>query len=310
MKWAWLSQITSIPLGHYPQMIITGVLVGMVGRLMMLRTDYRQYPTFPHGRIIHIALGVIASALGAIAVPSLLKQDFTAITFLTVAAQQFRDVRNMERQMLSNVDQTELVPRGLAYIEGIAMAFEGRNYLVIAIAFCSSFACNWTGPVGGVLIGGLIMFLLMRFASGITIDHIADVAAASIRFEGPLLYVDDVVIMNIGLKKSRELILEHGIGILIRPQNADGSTTLSQLGQRQSIQHDLATILGVYRDSGNPSLVPLAKRDLHTGNVAVFALPMEKNMDKAIEIVRRSPVLENAVRKPLSGVIKPKRHRA
>ena len=26
-------------------------------RLLMLRTDYRQYPTYPHGRIIHISLG-------------------------------------------------------------------------------------------------------------------------------------------------------------------------------------------------------------------------------------------------------------
>ncbi len=70
----------------------------------MLRTDYRQYPTYLHGKIIHIALGFIASGLGAIAIPALMEENFTAITFLTVAASQFRDVRNMERTTLTELD--------------------------------------------------------------------------------------------------------------------------------------------------------------------------------------------------------------
>ena len=115
--------------------IMLGVSFGVIARLMMLRTDYRQYPTYPHGRIIHISLGVIAAALGAVAVPAMYKKDFTAITFLTLAAQQFRDVRKMERDTLSQIDSMELVSRGTTYIEGIAMVFEGRNYLVILTAY-------------------------------------------------------------------------------------------------------------------------------------------------------------------------------
>ncbi len=71
-----------------------GVLFGVAARFTMLRTDYRQYPTYPHGKIIHLSLGVIAAGvLGAVAVPSLLEKNYTAITFLAMAAQQFRDVR-------------------------------------------------------------------------------------------------------------------------------------------------------------------------------------------------------------------------
>ena len=45
-------------------------------------TDTRQYPTRLHGKIIHIAMGLIAAALGAIAIPSILKKIFLPLRFL------------------------------------------------------------------------------------------------------------------------------------------------------------------------------------------------------------------------------------
>nr|MBO2470655.1 hypothetical protein [Bacillota bacterium] len=62
--------------------IFMGTLVGFVARLHMLRTDYRQYPTYPHGRVIHLSLGLVAAGMGAVAVPALLQREYTAITFL------------------------------------------------------------------------------------------------------------------------------------------------------------------------------------------------------------------------------------
>src|SRR5690606_9292484 len=115
----------------YQQAVLLGIAAGFFARLYMLRTDYRQYPTYPHGRVIHLALGFIAACLGAVADPSFAEKDFTAVTFLTLAAQQFRDVRNMEREMLSSMDRYVVVPRGSTYIEGIVMVFEGCKYLVI-----------------------------------------------------------------------------------------------------------------------------------------------------------------------------------
>lgn len=93
----------------------------------MLRTDYRNYPSYPHGYIIHLSLGAIAASLAAIALPALLEEEYTAVTFLVLCAQQFRDIRNMERETLMKLEENTLVPRGLDYIEGIAKVFESRQ---------------------------------------------------------------------------------------------------------------------------------------------------------------------------------------
>ncbi|MDW7675440.1 MAG: YIEGIA domain-containing protein, partial [Bacillota bacterium] len=115
-----------------------GIVFGTIGRLYMLRVDYRMYPSYPHGFITHISLGFIAASLGAVAMPALTGKDYVAVTFLALAAQQFRDIRSMERENLARIERNELVPRGNDYIEGIAKVFETRNYLVMATALITS----------------------------------------------------------------------------------------------------------------------------------------------------------------------------
>ncbi|SEN27511.1 YIEGIA family protein [Lihuaxuella thermophila] len=283
----------------YNSAVIIGVLIGFLTRLRLLEIDYRQYPTYPHGYLSHLALGMIASALGAVAVPALLKKDYTAVTFLALAAQQFRDVRNMERETLAKLDEMELVPRGASYIEGIAKVFESRNYLVIFSAFMTSLSVVltktwWVGAVvGGVLIlgAGLLM-------SGQVIKDIANVYEGKLTFEGPNLYVDDIYLMNIGLEDNQKRILQHGIGLIIEPNSPAAVVTISNIGQRQAILHDVSAILGVYRDTGEPALVPIAKRDLNDGRLGLVLLPQEKNVGRAIQVVNFVPVLESAVRRP------------
>jgi uncharacterized protein len=287
--------------------ILVGTLCGVICRLNMLRTDYRQYPTYPHGKIIHLALGVIASGLGAVLVATLLDKNYTAVTFLTLAAQQFRDVRNMERTMLTNVDAMELVPRGVTYIEGIAMAFEGRNYLVIITAFFASLATHFLHWYGGAIVGVVLIFALNRYMSGRTLGDIVNVSEGKVNFKDANLFVDDILIYNTGLKDTQERILKNGVGIILEPKNANSTVTISNLGQRQAILHDVSTILGVFRDSGEPSLVPLTKRDLNSGRLALFLLPMDRDLQKAAEIVKRVPVLENAFRRPLKADVQPDR---
>ncbi|MFZ0369163.1 MAG: YIEGIA domain-containing protein, partial [Halobacillus sp.] len=151
-------------MNEYTYPIITGILVGTALRVFMLRTDYRQYPTYLHGKIIHLSLGFIAASLGTIAIPSIMEKEFTAVTFLTLAASQFREVRNMERNTLSEMDSYELVPRGNTYIEGIAVAFESRNYLVIFTSFIVTLcylAINGWAALGAALVCFVISSLLM-----------------------------------------------------------------------------------------------------------------------------------------------------
>ncbi|WP_438445586.1 YIEGIA family protein [Gorillibacterium sp. sgz5001074] len=285
-------------ISEYTQGILIGTVFGIVARLTMLRTDHRQYPTYPHGRIIHLALGVIAAALGSLAVPSLLEKEYTAVTFLTLAAQQFRDVRNMERQTLKNIDSMELVPRGATYIEGIAMVFEGRNYMVIFTAFTASlctivFAWYW-----GILAGAAALALSNRFKTGKSISAIADVDNAEIRMDGPDLYVGDIYIMNVGLEETRKQIAEHGLGLIVKPRNKNSRVTLANVGQRQAMLHDVSTIMGVFRDTGEPSLMPMAKLDMSDGRLAVLILPQEKDPEVARKVLLRVPLLESAVRMP------------
>ncbi|GIP37490.1 hypothetical protein J31TS4_07700 [Paenibacillus sp. J31TS4] len=275
-----------------------GVLFGFLSRLVMLQTDYRQYPTYPHGRIIHLSLGVIAAGLGALVVPSILEKQYTAVTFLSLAAQQFRDVRSMERETLTKLDTKELVPRGVSYIEGIAMVFEGRNYLSILTAclttmFCVLFAWYW-----GALVGIIAVLVSWHFKSGKSLGGIADIRPAEVRMEGADLYVGDIYIMNIGLQSSRDIIRERGLGLVATPKNANCRATLANPGQRQAMLHDMSVILGIYRDEGEPSLTPLAKLDLKDGRLGVFLLPLNQDPDFACQVFRRVPLLENAVKLP------------
>ncbi|PZD93510.1 hypothetical protein DNH61_23095 [Paenibacillus sambharensis] len=290
--------------------ILLGVLAGVTARLYMLHTDYRQYPTYPHGRIIHISLGVIAAALGAIAVPALFNKDYTAITFLALAAQQFRDVRKMERETLTVIDRLELVPRGATYIEGIAMVFEGRNYLVILTAFLTSLAAIVWEWYAGAAAALLMLLAVRKLRSGKSISHIAAAEAVQVRQDGPDLFVDDIYMMNVGLTANQAIIKERGIGIVLTPFNPNGKATIANLGQRQAILYDLSTLLGVFRDEGEPALVPLAKLDMKDGRLAIFMLPQEKDVNKAREIVERVPILESAVRMPTEAGVNHKEGRA
>ncbi|MEH6943854.1 YIEGIA family protein [Bacillus sp. JJ722] len=278
--------------------ILVGSVAGIVTRLFMLKSDYRQYPTYLHGKIIHLALGVIAAGLGSIVVPALLMKDYTAVTFLTLAATQFRDVRNMERNTLTGLDQYELVKRGNTYIEGIAVAFEGRNYLVIFTSLITTTAYLFLNIWVALIVTILCIFLSRVLMSGSTLQDICDIEYCEVRFDGAGLYIDNIYIMNIGHPQRQEEILRYGMGFILKPKNFNVRTTIANLGQRQAILHDVSVALGVYRDSGTPALVPLAKRDLDDGRVGVFILPQEKNIEKAIKVIGNVPTLENAIRLP------------
>ncbi|WP_424766090.1 YIEGIA family protein [Paenibacillus sp. sgz302251] len=286
--------------------VLLGIMLGVLSRLLMLRTDYRQYPTHTHGRIIHISLAVIAASLGAVAVPALFNKDYTAITFLTLAASQFRDVRKMERETLTKIDELELVGRGSTYIEDIAMMFEGRNYLVIMTAMLTSLFSILLNIWFGILAGGLSLLVVEKLKSGKSLSHIADVQSAKVRVDGPDLFVGNIYIMNVGLKVNQDIIEERGMGFILTPFNSNGKATLSNLGQRQAILYDIATILGFYRDSGEPMLIPMAKLDIKDGRLAVFLLPQELDASKGKEIILRVPILESAVRMPTEASVNKK----
>lgn len=289
-------------MNEYTYPIIFGVIIGLATRIYMLKTDYRQYPTYLHGKVIHLSLAFIAAGLGTIAVPAIMEEEFAAITFLALAASQFRDVRNMERNTLTELDGYELVPRGSTYIEGIAIAFEGRNYLVIITSFLATLAYLVGNFWVGLVVGISAMLISHRLMTGGQIKDIVEIEYVKPHFKDAGLYVDNIYIMNIGLPDRQKEVLQYGMGFILTPKNFNARSTIANLGQRQAILHDMSTALGVYRDSGTPALVPLAKRDLNDGRVGIFVLPQEQDLEIALSILGQVPTLENAIRMPAEKI--------
>lgn len=278
----------------YQIVILVGVAAGFLCRWIMLRSDYRFYPTYPHGQLVHLAIGFIAAGLGAVAVPAITKPDYVAVTFLVLAAQQFRDVRNSERETLQKLEEGRLIRRGNDYIEGIARVFEARNYLVIFTAMLSSFAVHWWGWPYGAAVGLGCLLLSIKLMSGQQLGDIVEVVPGQVHFKGALLMVEDVVIMNVGLPSVREKIVAEGMGVLIKPKNDDARLTLHTAGQRQAIIHDVVSILGSKVDISESDLMPLARKQVDQGYLAFFIVANEPDQELLIEIIKRVPVLESA----------------
>lgn len=283
--------------------IVAGTLTGFFARFIMLRSDYRQYPSFPHGYVIHLSLGLVAAFIGAVAPPALLARRYEAATFLAIAAQQFREIRNMERDSLMAIEETELVRRGSAYIEGIARIFEARNYLAMLVALATSSLALTPIPFPlplGIASGVILALVLDKFIYWRTVGDIAHVRPGQISFRGAMMEVEGIVIANVGGDRIRQLIKKRGLAVVIEPKDDNASATLANLGQRQAIAHDAAAVLGVTKDEEDPEFTPLVRRNIETGRVAMVIMAVEPDLESLLAAVRRVPVIENVVRRPLS----------
>jgi len=65
---------------QYFVMIVTAVVVGTLARALTIKEDFRQYPSYPNGYLIHLLTGFVAAALGAVAIPALMTKNFVAVT--------------------------------------------------------------------------------------------------------------------------------------------------------------------------------------------------------------------------------------
>lgn len=283
--------------------IIMGISFGTVARLFMLRVDFRKYPSYPHGYITHLSLGFIAASLGAVAIPAIAELDFVAVTFLALAAQQFRDIRNMERESLAKLDSNELIPRGLDYIEGIAKVFETRNYLVMATALISCGFTYYFSWLQGLTVGIISLVVLKYLIKGKTIQDICDVIPVEFTFDGAMLVLEKIVVMNVGLPEARDKLLKEALCVKLKPKDDNARGTINDLGQRQAIIHTASVLIGTKLEDGEPEWTPLARKDIDTGELYIFILPNEPDINCLIDAIKMTPVLESAEQKILSSPV-------
>ena len=275
--------------------------VGFLVRFLMLRVDYRQYPSYPAGYATHLALGFVASSLGAVAFPALLARDYVAVTFLALAAQHFREVRDMERKSLKGMDKDELVPRGEPYIEGISRLFEARNYHAMITALITALAYHYLNLLAGIFLGLLVAGVFYRMMLTLTIDDIARVRVTEIKYLGPggkNLAIEDEVLMNVGEEEALEIWKKRGMGFILEPRDDRGRATLAPMGQRQAILHEVSSQLGVVYDYGYQHFTPLARLDIFTGRVYIIILPIEPDPKCMVQAIGSVPVLEGSAREP------------
>ncbi len=285
---------------EYGGLFLTSVLLGTLARAFMLKIDYRQFPSFPHSYAIHLTLGMIAAALGALVVPALAAEEYIAVTFLTIGAQQFRDVRSMERDSLNRIELTELVPRGEAYIEGIAKLFEARNYLALLTSLATSLLYYYSNFIIAIIGGGIIGYILHWFMKGASVGDIAEIEIVELNFKGKNIGIGEVIIMNVGENEAFQKWYDEGIGIKVVPKDENARATLASLGQRQAILHDLSILMGIKLDKGLQQFTPLARLNIDYGTLNIIFIPQEPDKIFIKEAVKRIPVLESSQRKPLS----------
>lgn len=278
----------------YGTVIVAGIIAGFINRWVLLRYDYRHYPTYPHGHVTHLALGFIAASLGAVAIPAITEPDYAAVTFLALAATQFREIRDMERKTLASLEENKLITRGHDYIEGIARVFEVRNYLVMLTSLVTAAVTHFVGWPFGVIAGILMIYATTRLKSGLSIGDMVTIQPAQVSFDGALLKVADVPMMNVGFEQTRQKILAEALAVVIHPRDDDGRLTLQSPGQRMAIIHDVTSILGAKVEIGEMEMAPMARMHADKGYLALFVVPNEPDMDVMVEMIKRVPVLESA----------------
>ena len=251
---------------------IVALFIGVLCRGFVLRVTDKQYPSRPQDYLEQIIISGLSASLGAIAFPALIDKEFSALTFFAVAIQQFQGLSQEERITIENIDNTEVVPKGAAYIEEISSTYEST---ILA-------------AIGGAIVG----LIFKRFLRRSSIGDIADVVEAKINFDGPILKVNDVFIENIGLEDTRSKYLQEAIAIEIIPKNMKSYGIISDLGQRQAVLHNLFIHFGINKDIDEKDLLATTKVNLGKNTVVIPYLPLVKDMDELIKVVKSTPILE------------------
>lgn len=291
-----------------------GIIIGMLSRIIMLHLEQKQYPTEPNILLSQLVLAFVASSLGALLVPALIERSYTSITFLSLAAQQFRQVRDNRRDTLQNLEDVQLIQRGNAFIEEIARTYEVRNYTCIVTSFItvgiyyvitSEFKlAEIPSIIISAICGIVLSFILKKILTRKSIGDIADVVPAEISFvDKSIMQIGELKgITNVGLEEDRQKYLTKGLGIEIIPKGKSYTNigTIYDPGQRQAIIYNIYSRIGIAREDTEPAFYPLPRINLKNGSLMIAVVPVDKDINKLIDAVKSCPILSSARGKNVS----------
>jgi hypothetical protein len=283
---------------------IVAMLIGIVCRGLVLRVTDKQYPKRNNDYMEQIIISGLSASLGAIAFPALIDKEFSSLTFFAVAIQQFQELAQQERITIQNIDDSELVPKGSAYIEEIASTYEARSYISLFSALAASttyiviarrydpgfFICL----ISAIIAGGIVGIIFRKYLKRNSIGDIADVVPAKISFDGPNLMVNDVYIANIGLEDTRKTYIEQGFAVEIIPRDLGKFGVVNDIGQRNAILHNIYIHMGINKDVDQPDILATTKTDLTNNTVLLPYIPLLKDMDEMMRVIKSTPILESA----------------
>lgn len=286
----------------FRQSLIVSVVIGILCRGLVLVRKNKQYPSRPQDYLEQIISSGLSAALGAIVLPAILDKEYAALTFFAIAIQQFQGLADQERITLKNTDGEEIVPKGDSYVEEIASTYESRSYISLfsalgaSVAYISvfrKFDFGFLGCTVAAIIAGSIVGLIFRhFLQRKSLGDIANVVEAEIKFKGPLLTVNDIVMTNVGLEEVKSKYLKDAIALEIRPNNKEMFGIINDLGQRQAILHNIYIHLGIDKDIDEVDIVSMAKVDPINNTVVVIYMPLLKDLNEMIKSAKSTPILE------------------
>lgn len=281
---------------EYLILIITATIIGTLARALTIKQDYRQYPSHPNGYLIHFVTGALAAALGAFIVPTLMTKNFVAVTFLSLAIQQFREVRKIERESMVELEKTEFTIRGDSYIDGISKTFEARNYTALLIAFVVGLTIQllnqptWIEIAVGFIAAAVLFALIKWFTQGKQIKDFANVTQGKIEIRGSDLYVDDMLVSHLaGETLAKKFFLEKGLAAVITAKEPHFRITLEHFGQRQAMLFEATRAVGKRR---------YAFQDLAEERIIIALVPIVNNFDLLKETILHTPLLESVKKSP------------
>ncbi len=282
-------------------LIITATIIGTLARIMLIKLDYRQYPNYPNSYLIHVVTGGLAAALGGFIVPALMAKEFTAVTFLVLAIQQFREVRKVERESLLDLEGDEYAKRGEAYIDGISKIFESRNYIALLTSFAVGITITlaqnlvdvpaFIEVISGSIVGLVVFYILKLFTQRQNVGDIATVTEGKIEIKGSDLYVNGMFVSHLmGREEAKKWFLEDGIAAVIEGNQDHFKIPLLNKGQRQAILFEATRRLGQRKI--------YSVQDVNAGKNIIALVPVIKNFDLLKETILATPLLETVKKNP------------